>query len=90
MQEYLDSASKLRLVSVRHRKHGKRILPYESPDHPDACIEPECFVGSHDRDVFGKSLRNDLAVKRIGMMKRQCKEPVRALGKVAPACTRPR
>jgi hypothetical protein len=39
-----------------------------SPHDFEPVVEVECFVGCHDREIVRERLRDDLAIKRVGMV----------------------
>jgi hypothetical protein len=47
------------------------LFKHTSPNDLEPLVEPELFIGSDDRNVLGKPLRDDLTVKWVGVMKRQ-------------------
>jgi hypothetical protein len=56
--------------------HGVLRRGCPSPNHFDALIELELVVRGYNRGIFGQRLRDDLAVKGIGVLRRQTEEMV--------------
>jgi hypothetical protein len=55
-------------------KRNGRHYHVRSPHDLEAFVKVERFVGRHDRDVFDKGLRDDLAVEGVGVMCGQLEE----------------
>jgi hypothetical protein len=64
----------------RGRPVGSTLFPL--PNHFEASIEVERMVASEHGDVLRESLRDDLAIKRIGVVRRQSEQTKRVLGSV--------
>jgi hypothetical protein len=50
------------------------IKPATLPNNLEILVETELFVASHDGDVLAQSLRDDLAVEGIRVLKRQIEQ----------------
>jgi len=53
---------------------------YPLPNHFQPSIEVECVIAREHGNVLRESLRYDLAVKWIGVVRRQAKQTKRVLG----------
>jgi len=47
------------------------------PDYANSWVQPEFFVGGDHRNILGKGLCNDLAIKWIGMIQRKAEKAKR-------------